>query len=168
MLRLVEKKEVVVVVYRQQTNCTWGKKFVLFLGCAAACVACSKFCHDFFLAFASVTPIFIVYFFLGTAVSRRFFFTPCFHNIFLFFFQFRMNNQLINICLFVFNSSFSSSEISHYRLSRQSCRFSAKIKDTFLEAFLEAVEAVVFSRVEDHRRLLRMMLLLQVHLTNFF
>jgi len=79
-----------------------------------------------------------------------------------------MNNQLINICLFVFNSSFSSSEISHYRLSRQSCRFSAKIKDTFLEAFLEAVEAVVFSRVEDHRRLLRMMLLLQVHLTNFF
>jgi len=60
-----------------------------------------------------------------------------------------MNNQLINICLFVFNSSFS--EISHYRMSRQSCRFSAKIKDMFLEA----VEAVVFSRVKDHQRLLR-------------
>ena len=40
-------------------------------------------------------------------------------------------------------------------MSRQSCRFSAKIKDTFLEAFLEAVEAVVFSRVKDHQRLLR-------------
>jgi len=171
MLRLVEKKE--VVVYRQQTNCTWGKNcFVFRLRCS---VACSKFCRDFFLVFASVTPIFIVYFFLGTAVSRRFktsnnqefFFTPSFHNIFLFFFQFRMNNQLINICLFVFNSSFSS-EISHYRLSCQSCRFSAKIKDTFLEAFLEAVEAVVISRVKDHQRLLRMMLLLQVHLTIFF
>jgi len=138
MLRLVEKKE--VVVYRQQTNCTWGKNcFVFRLRCS---VACSKFCRDDFFLFASVTPIFIVYFFLGTAVSRRFktsnnqefFFTPSFHNIFLFFFQFRMNNQLINICLFVFNSSFPS-EISHYRLSCQSCRFSAKIKDTFLEAF---------------------------------
>jgi len=167
MLRLVEKKEVVVVVYRQQTNCTWGKKFVLFLGCAAACVACSKFLSRFFSCVCISDSDIYCLLFLGTAVSRRFFFTPCFHNIFLFFFQFRMNNQLINICLFVFNSSFSS-EISHYRLSRQSCRFSAKIKDTFLEAFLEAVEAVVFSRVEDHRRLLRMMLLLQVHLTNFF
>lgn len=36
-------------------------------------------------------------------------------------------------------------------MSRQSCRFSAKIKDMFLEA----VEAVVFSRVKDHQRLLR-------------
>ena len=118
MLRLVEKKEVVVVVYRQQTNCTLGKNCFVFR--LRSSVACSKFCHDFFLVFASVTPIFIVYFFLGTAVSRRFktsnnqefFFTPCFHNIFLFVFQFRMNNQLINI-LFVLNSSFSFSEISH-------------------------------------------------------
>ena len=115
MLRLVEKKEVVVVVYRQQTNCTLGKNCFVFLGCAAAHMACSKFCHDFFVLFASVTPIFIVYFFLGTAVLRR----PIIKNfsshlvftIFFFsFFQFRMNNQLINI-LFVLNSSFS--EISH-------------------------------------------------------
>ena len=86
------------------------EKIVLFFRLRSS-VACSKFCHNFFLVFASVTPIFIVYFFLGTAVSRRFktsnnqvffFFTPCFHNIFSFrFFQFRMNNQLINICLFV-------------------------------------------------------------------
>ena len=93
MFRLVEKKEVVFAVYRQQTNCTLGKNCFVFR--LRSSVACSKFCHDFFLVFASVTPIFIVYFFLGTAVSRRFktsnnqefFFTPCFHNIFLFVFS---------------------------------------------------------------------------------
>lgn len=140
MFRLVEKKEVVVVVYRQQTNCTLGKNCFVFR--LRSSVACSKFCHDFFLVFASVTPIFIVYFFLGTAVSRRFktsnnqefFFTPCFHNIFLFVFSSGwIINWLIFVCFLILLFSFS--EISHYRLSCQSCRFSAKIKDTFLEAF---------------------------------
>ena len=172
MLRLVEKKEVIVVVYRQQTNCTLGKKLFCFLGCAAAHMACSKFCHHFVL-FASVTPIFIVYFVLGTADfktsnNQEFFFTPCFHDIFLFFFQFRMNNQLINI-LFVLNSSFSFSEISHLQDVLPKLSLQCKNKGHVFRGFsLEAVEAVVFSRVKDHRRLLRMMLLLQVHLTNSF
>ena len=38
------------------------EKIVLFFRLRSS-VACSKFCHDFFLVFASVTPIFIVYFF---------------------------------------------------------------------------------------------------------
>jgi hypothetical protein len=137
MLRLVEKKE--VIVYRQQTNCTWEKNcFVFRLRCSVACSKLkpakfrsnqlksaefrSKSADFFSFVCISDSDIYCLLFcllFLGTAVSLSFkspiiknflFFTPCFHNIF-FFFQFRMNNQLINICLFVFNSSFSS-EIS--------------------------------------------------------
>ena len=77
------------------------------------------------------------------------------HLVFtIFFFSFFSSGWIINwlifVCLFLI-LLFLFSEISHYRMSRQSCRFSAKIKDMFLEA----VEAVVFSRVKDHQRLLR-------------
>ena len=118
MLRLVEKKE--VVVYRQQTNCTWGKKMFCFLGCTAGWPALS-FVAMIFFSFVCISDSDIYcLLFLGTAVSRRFktsnnqdFFLHTLFSQYFFFFQFRMNNQLINICLFVFNSSFSFSEISH-------------------------------------------------------
>lgn len=133
MLRLVEKKE--VIVYRQQTNCTWEKNcFVFRLRCSVACSKLkpakfrsnqlksaefrSKSADFFSFVCISDSDIYCLLF-LGTAVSLSFK-SPIIKNfcsshlvftIFFFFFQFRMNNQLINICLFVFNSSFSS-EIS--------------------------------------------------------
>ena len=105
MLRLVEKKE--VVVYRQQTNCTWGKKMFCFLGYATA-QASSKFCCDDFFSFVCISDsdIYCLLFFRHRSQSpilrRPIIKNFSSHLVFtIFFFSFFSSGWIINWLIFV-------------------------------------------------------------------